>query len=385
MAAGAAPGGAGGAAARDGSYWVCHHRRCGQWNYCTRQACLACQTSAPPWAVRRTAAQPVVDAEGWVRPGRGKKGRRKARGAAAAATDAAGEAADSGGDGSSRQGRAASSRLAVLQEAIAHAEAAPRLGGESEQLQDQQLELLRAQRDEEAAAAAEGKEAGLTRAAKLRREAASASRNERQVAKARRALQEADQAKEEAEAAIEAAHAKLELAEEQRQTAQERLDNLEAVAAEARESQESRPVSIDDLQAVRGLFVQLRTLPTAHTAGNFTDAWQVTMEQLAAIEALLPPPQEEPVQTPRQRWGDRRPPIDGDGLDSDSDVELVEQPAEERGQAERRGPAKGGWPKVQSAAGRALAEAGRLEAADLGPLAAAAAAPATAAASRRPL
>jgi len=327
-----------------------------------------------------------VDAEGWVRPGKGKQGRRKARGAAAAAADAAGEAADSGGDGSSRQSRVTSSRLAELQKAIAHAEAAPRLGGESDQLQEQQLELLRAQRDVEAAAAAEGKEAGLTRAAKLRREAASASKNERQVAKARRALQEADQAKEEAEAGIEAAHAQLEQAEEQRQAAQERLDNLEAVAAAARDSQESRPVSSDDLQAVRGLFVQLRTLPTAHTAGNFTDAWQVTMQQLAAIEALLPLAQEAPVQAPRQRWGDRRAPIDGDGLDSDSDVELGEpQPAEERGQAERRGPAKGGWPKVQSAAGRALAEEGRLEAADLGPLATAAPGPAAAAASRRQL
>ena len=145
-------------------------------------------------------------------------------------------------------------------------------------------------------------------------------------------------------------------------------------------------MSPNDLEAVRGLFAQLRKLPTAHEAGNFTDAWQITMQQLDAVEATLPLAQESPVQAPRQRWGDRRAPIDGGAVDSDSDVELGEvQPAEERGQAERRGPARGGWPKVKAAAGLELAEEGRLEAADVGPLATAAPGHAAAAASRRPL
>ncbi|CAK0814478.1 unnamed protein product, partial [Prorocentrum cordatum] len=102
--------------------------------------------------------------------------------------------------------------------------------------------------------------AGLSRAAKLRREANSASKAERKAASARRAFEEASQAVGDAEAELQAAQEKLVLAEEQRQSAKERLTNLEAAAAEARDNQERHHVSGDDLAAMRGLFVQLRTL-----------------------------------------------------------------------------------------------------------------------------
>ena len=91
-----APGGAAAGSARgDGSYWICAGKKCRQWNYCTRAACITCKAKAPPWAVRHAAVQPAVDGEGWVTPGKGKKGRAKARKAAekVAAKSAVGQAA----------------------------------------------------------------------------------------------------------------------------------------------------------------------------------------------------------------------------------------------------------------------------------------------------
>ncbi|CAK0811055.1 unnamed protein product, partial [Prorocentrum cordatum] len=116
--------------------------------------------NVPPWAVRHAAAQPVVDEQGWVRTGKGKKGRRKARAAAAAAA-----ALGNGSDAGFAEGRD-----------IEYLEGFPSVGGGHAGLVEEQLAALRAQRDELAASLAADKKTGFSRAAKLRREANSASK-----------------------------------------------------------------------------------------------------------------------------------------------------------------------------------------------------------------
>ncbi|CAK0906692.1 unnamed protein product, partial [Prorocentrum cordatum] len=254
--------------------------------------------------------------------------------------------------------------MGELQKAIEYLEAFPAPSGLGVAHVDEQLVPLRAQRDAAAAALAADREAGLSRAAKLRREAYSVSRAEKKAAGARRALVDAAKAVADAEAELQEAQEKRVRAEEQQSAAQERFNSLEAAAAQARDGQE-RAVSERDLEATRGLFVQLRTLPTAHTAGNFARAWESMMEQLAAVEALFSAPECKTQLQQRERWGDSCP-LDGGAVGSDSDIDLLEPlPAEERGQAARRGPAAGGWTKVAPGLVSSLAA----EAADLGPLA----------------
>ncbi|CAK0825122.1 unnamed protein product [Prorocentrum cordatum] len=234
-----------------------------QWKYCTRSSRIGCKAT--------------VDTDGWVRPGKGKRGRGKTRAVAAGGT------LDSTASGSE-----ASGRLGELQKDIGYLEAFPVPAGLGVAHVDEQLVALRVQRDAAAAALAADTEAGAQRA-----------------------------------------------------------------------------VSERDLEAMRGLFVQLRTLPTAHTGGSFARAWEGTMEQLAAVEALFFAPESKAQLQQRERRGDSCP-LDGGAVDSDSDADLLEpQPAEERGQAARRGPAAGGWTKVAPG----LISSPATEAADLGPLA----------------
>ncbi|CAK0821410.1 unnamed protein product, partial [Prorocentrum cordatum] len=174
----------------------------------------------------------------------------------------------------------------------------------------------------------------------------SASKTERKAAGARGALGDAT-ATVEAEAALQKAHAKLEQAEQRKQ-------------------EELQQVSEGDLEAMRGLLLQLRRLPTARPAGNFARAWELTMEQLQAVDEMFAPQEPAAPKRPRARWGGCCP-VDGGAVasDSDADLELDSQPAAERGQAGRRPAAAGPRPRVAPSAVQELAAA----AADAGPLA----------------
>ncbi|CAK0795597.1 unnamed protein product, partial [Prorocentrum cordatum] len=124
-----------------------------------------------------------------------------------------------------------------------------------------------------AAALVADKETGLSPAARLRKAANTVGEAERKAAGARTALQ--------------AAHDRLEDAELRQREVQERLIELEEEARKAKTSQERLRVSDSDLEAMRGFFLQLRTLPTAHSAGNFARAWELTMQHLQAVEWML--------------------------------------------------------------------------------------------------
>ncbi|CAK0828082.1 unnamed protein product [Prorocentrum cordatum] len=303
-----------------------------------------------------------------MRPGKGKKGRRRARAVAAAATASAagsdaGAPAGQGGGADSY----ASGCLAKLQRDIKYLEGYPCLSGGSAGFVEEQLVALRAQRDVLAAALAADKQASLSRAAKLRREAHTASRAEKKLAVA------------DAEADLQAAHEKLAQAEEQHKAAKERFDTLESALAEA--GHECLQVTEVDLAAMRGLFVQLRTLPSAQTTGNLARAWEFTMQQMSAVQAMLPLAQSSPVPPARESWSDSCP-LDGGEVDPASDVDLVEtQPSVERGRLGRRPPASEAWAKVSPGPVRELAE----EAADVDPLATVPSVAAAEAASKRAL
>ncbi|CAK0863309.1 unnamed protein product [Prorocentrum cordatum] len=299
---------------------------------------------------------------------KGKRARRKARAAAAAWTGSPargdrgsgrGSSPASSGGGSSRQ----SSRASDLERLTAHLEASPRLDAVADAPLEGQLASLRGHREKAAAEQARHKEAELTPADRLRRAANLASKAERKAAAARRALEAADQAVASAERAVQAAGDQLEEAEERRAEARERLAELETAAAAAKSEQERMQIFEADLQAVRGLFLQLRTLPSARQTGNFADAWRSTMQQLEAVDWRFADRDSSSGVSTREHTYDSSP-LD---VDEDSDVELMGElaPASERGQAERRGSAAGVWPQVPRSALQEL----MAEASDLGPLA----------------
>ena len=232
----------------------------------------------------------------------------------------------------------------------------------------ERLVQLRAERDEALAEEAADKEAGLSRAARLRREANSATKSERKVAGARKAFNEAVAEVEQATEHLQKAHDWLEQVEAKKQAAEQRLTDLEADAQEARERQERPRAPADAGELLHGLFLQMRHLEAAYDAGNFATAWAATLEQVDAVEELLevqaaPTAAEAPAA--RQAWAESCP-MEHD-FDDDPAELAAPQPAAERGQAERRGAAAGAWPRggrVQ----RHLVQELAAEGADVAPL-----------------
>ncbi|CAK0828959.1 unnamed protein product [Prorocentrum cordatum] len=216
-----------------------------------------------------------------------------------------------------------------LQRAIEHLEAFPSPGGGGDEFVAERLADLRAQKEEAAAALAADKEAGLSPAARLRKAANTASKAERKAAGARKALAAATSEASEAEATLQAAHDRLEDAELCQREAQDHPTAVEEEAANAKASQER---------------LRTRTIPTAHSVGNFARALELTTQQLQAEEEMLVLQEPEATARPRKRWGDSCL-LDGGDIDSDSDIDLgpPAQPAAERGQAQRRPPAAGPW------------------------------------------
>ncbi|CAK0788408.1 unnamed protein product [Prorocentrum cordatum] len=263
--------------------------------------------------------QPVPDAEGFVKAGKGKKGRK-------------------------------GSRLAELERAIAHLEACSSLGGEGDAFAAERPAARRAKKDRAAADLARDK--GPARQSVGRRPHA-------------KALEAADAAVAAAEEAAQAAADRLAEAEERRTKAREKVADLEEEAAAAMIKQERLQVSQDGLQAVRGLFFQLRTFPTARQAGNIAGAWRSTTQQLQAVEGQFADRESSPATSARERWSDACP-VDGGELDSDSDLDLAggAAPAAERWQVERPPPASGPRSRVPRSAVRELVA----EARDPGPV-----------------
>ncbi|CAK0884390.1 unnamed protein product, partial [Prorocentrum cordatum] len=270
-----------------------------------------------------------------------------------------------GSNGKGGGGSEQASRLAEPQRAIDHLEAFPSLGGDGDEFAAERPAALRAKKGQASAAQAADKEAGMMPAGRLRRAANAVSKAERKAAGARRAMEVADAAVAEAEAAAQAAADRLEGAEDRKTEARERRAALEEEAAAAKATQERLQVSAGDLEATR-VFLQLCTLPAAHSAGNFARACELTAQQLQAAERMFSLQEPAVEKQPRERWGDCCP-IEGGAIDSDSHAELEVdvQPTAERGQAERRGPAAGPWPRVPQGAVRELVA----EASDVGPLA----------------
>ena len=160
----------------------------------------------------------------------------------------------------------------------------------------------------------------------------------------------------EAEQAVQLAHDQMQQADQKKQEAKARLDALEEEAALARGQQQQ--VSPGDMQALWGLFSQLRALPTAR-AENFSSSWASTMQQLQAVEDMFTKEEGQARPNPRERWGDSCPMDDPVLVDTDSDVDPpeLEQPAADRGQAARQGAAAGPWKQPQPRLVRELAAA----------------------------
>ncbi|CAK0900890.1 unnamed protein product, partial [Prorocentrum cordatum] len=228
---------------------------------------------------------------GCVLAGKGKRGRRKARAVAgplaACASDSGEGSSSHGGKGKAGGGSQQASRLVELQRAIEHLGAFPSLGGHGDECVAERLAALRAKKQEAAAAQAADKEAAMSPATRLRRAANTASKVERKAAGTRRTMEAADAAVAEEEAAVQAAADQLEDTEDRRAEARERLVALEEKAAAAKATHERLQVPAGDLEAMRGLFLQLRTLPLAHLAGNFARAWELTMQRLQAVEGMF--------------------------------------------------------------------------------------------------
>jgi len=256
-------------------------------------------------------------------------------------------------------------RSAELQRAISYLEAFPAMPGGGDEFTEERLALLRAERVEALAAESADKNAGLSGAARLRREANTASKMERKVAAAKKAVGESKAERLRAEDQLQQAHDWLEQAHEEEQAAQQRLASLEA-EAEAAHAKVRLAAPPEEGPALRGLFVQMRHLEAAFTAGNFPTAWTATLQQMEAVEVMLDIHEEEapePAPAGRQQWADSCPMV----VHSDSDLEPFEpQSAADRGQAERSGAAAGAWARASRQHARGLAA----DAADLAPLAA---------------
>ncbi|CAK0811614.1 unnamed protein product [Prorocentrum cordatum] len=336
---------AGGKAKGSWSYWVCSSVLCREWNWCSHWKCRSCGRVAPPWvkAAQPPAAatgqeQPAADAEGFVVQPRGGKARRQAKRTAARAASA-GAASLAGVSEASSVQRSAVEWHRQEVKRIEDFLAAP---GES--IDEACLQSLRSALDRERrrlaaaeAALAERRKADTPLPKALHGAGNALAKLVRQGRAKGQALLKAEEAHAaaigEREAAIAREAACAEAVEECRAALEAHRE--EQRAAEARQAKEvgAAFVGTDLLGMVFGLIQQVEALPQGFFAGNGEAAFAEVAKQIAA-----------------DLDGDK-----GDGVCASSGPPL--QDAAERGQAARRGEARGAWPSAQPLA-RDLANAG---------------------------
>ncbi|CAK0874021.1 unnamed protein product [Prorocentrum cordatum] len=324
MARSSRGGGSGGRRSR--TYWMCS---CGGWNWDWRTTCLGCGYAAPPWALEAAAAKakPQADKDGWVDQPRGRRAQRPARIAATSAATSKSQTSASGASGApSGSGATAIERLQVAVGQLEALQAEPPDGVDccftdvvASQLEAKRAELAEAQR-----AAAEQKASSMPLSTMLHKEANAISKAEKRLRAARQSLEQ----KQEARGLVEA----------QLQKAQEELAQLDA-----------------EVEEVPGLLMQLDKLPEAWGSSDFEVAFAAIRSQVEAVRAQLA---EAPAVPRRAPWAESCPmdEISSEGGDHAGGCRPWQpQCAAERGQAERRGDARGEWPKVAQACKRELA------------------------------
>ncbi|CAK0869342.1 unnamed protein product, partial [Prorocentrum cordatum] len=317
----------GGGSRRSKTYWMCS---CGGWNWDWRTTCLGCAYAAPPWVLDAAAvrARPQAGNDGWVGQPRGRRAQRQARGAAASAASAESQTSASGESGArGGRGAAATDRLQAAVGQLEALQAGPPDGVEScfTDVVASQLEAKRAELGEAQRAAAEQKEANAI------------SKGERRLRAARQSLEQKQAARD--------------LAEAQLQKAQQDLAQLDA---EAEAQRRQRAAEWAGSSEVPGPLVQLDKLPEAWGSNNFEVAWAAIRAQVEAVRTLLA---HAPAAPRRAPWAESCPmgEVSSEGgIHAGGTEPWQPQSAAERGQAERRGDARGEWPKVAQAFKREL-------------------------------
>ncbi|CAK0796479.1 unnamed protein product [Prorocentrum cordatum] len=338
---------------------------CGGWNWDWRTTCLGCGYAAPPWALDAAAkAKPQADKDGWVDQPRGRRAQRQARSAATSAPTSKSQTSASGASGTpSGSGATAIERLQVAVEQLEALQAEPPDGVDccftdvvASQLEANRAELAEAQR-----AAAEQKAPSMPLSTMPHKEANAISKAEKRLRAARQSLEQKQEAQGLVEAQLQKAQEKL------AQLASRALHALEEEArVEAAAQLRQRAAEWAGASQVPGLSMQLDKLPEAWGSSNFEVAWAAIRSQVEAVRAQLA---EAPAAPRRAPWAESRPmgEISSEGGDHAGGRRPWQpQCAAERGQAERRGDARGEWPKVAQACKRELAA----EAEDLALLAA---------------
>ncbi|CAK0795989.1 unnamed protein product [Prorocentrum cordatum] len=319
--------GGGSGSRRSRTYWMCSS---GGWNWDWRTTCLGCGHAAPPWALEAAAAKakPQADKDGWVDQPRGRRAQRQARSAATCAATSKSQASASGDSGTpSGSGATAIERLQVAVEQLEALQAEPPDGVDccftdvvASQLRAKRAELAEGQR-----AAAEQKASSMPLPMLLHKE-----------------LQKAQEELAQLDAEVEEASRALHVLEEEAR--------VEA-AAQLRQ----RAAEWAGASQVPGLLMQLDKLPEAWGPSNFEVAWAAIRSQVEAVRAQLA---EAPAVPRRVPWAESCPmdEISSEGGDlAGGSGPWQPQCAVERGQAERRGDARGELPKVAQACKRELA------------------------------
>ncbi|CAK0866335.1 unnamed protein product [Prorocentrum cordatum] len=349
-------GGSGGRRSR--TYWMCS---CGGWNWDWRTTCIGCGYAAPPWALGAAAkAQPQADKDGWVDQPRGRCAQRQARSAATSASTSKSQTSASGASGTpSGSGATAIERLQVAVEQLEAPQAEPPDGVDccftdvvASQLEAKRAELAEAQR-----AAAEQKASSMPLSTMPHKEANATSKAEKRLRAARQSLEQKQEARRLVEAQLQKAQEELAQLDAEVEEASRALHALEEEArVEAAAQLRQRAAEWAGASQVPGLFMQLDELPEAWGSSNFEVAWAAIRSQVEAVRAQL-------AEAPSCHVGE----ISSEGGDHAGGCRPWQpQCAAERGQAERRGGARGEWPTVAQACKRELAA----EAEDLAPLAA---------------
>ncbi|CAK0852347.1 unnamed protein product, partial [Prorocentrum cordatum] len=328
---------------RSRTYWMCS---CGSWNWDWRSTCLSCGYAAPPRALGSThgKAKPEADKDGWVDQPRGRRAQRQARSAASrTASTKSQTSASAAGGAPSGGGVTAIERLRATVERLEALQAGPPDGVDScftdvaaNQLEAKRAELASAQQE-----AAEQKASAMTRFALLHKEASAISKVQPQKAQDELAALDGE---------VGEASRALQVFEE-------------AAREEAEARRRQRAAEWAGASHVPGLLTQLDKLPEAWGSSNFEVAWAAIRTQVEAVRAQLAVHPSASERAPRAESC----PV---GEISSDDSELAggsgpwqPQAAAERGQAERRGSALGGWPQVSQACKKELvAEAADLEA-----------------------
>ncbi|CAK0855879.1 unnamed protein product [Prorocentrum cordatum] len=318
--------GGGSGSRRSKTYWMWS---CGGSNWDWRATCFGCGYTAPPWALEAAAkAKPQADKDGWVDQPRG-------RWATSAATSQSQTSASGASGTPSGSGATAIERLQVAAEQLEALQARPPDGVDccfadvvASQLEAKRAELAEAQR-----AAAEQKASSMPLSAMLHKEA-------NVIGKAQ--LQKAQEEPAQLDAEVEEASRALHVLEDEA-----RVES----AAQLRQ----RAAEWAGASQVPGPLMQLGKLPEAWGSSNYEVAWAAIRSQVEAVRAQLA---EAPAAPKREPWAESRPvdEISSEGGDRAGGCRPWQpQCAAERGQAERRGDARGEWPKVAQARKRELA------------------------------